>query len=65
MNLSRTLHTSLIGGAADPDYVTAREAKLREYSDTLQKDLKALQDLPWSPEERAVLDEALKADESV
>jgi methyl-accepting chemotaxis protein len=61
MNIARTLHTSLIGGAADPDYVVARQAKLKEYSDTLQKDLKALQGLSWTPEEKAVMEEALAA----
>jgi len=61
MNIARTLHTSLIGGAADPDYLTAREAKLREYSDTLRKDLKVLERLSWSAEEKTVLNEALAA----
>jgi methyl-accepting chemotaxis protein len=61
MNLARTLHTSLIGGAADPDYLTAREAKLKEYSDTLEKDLKVLQGLSWTAEEKPVLNEALEA----
>jgi methyl-accepting chemotaxis protein len=61
MNIARTLHTSLIGGAADPDYVAAREVKRKEYSDTLQKDLKALQGLSWTSEEKAVLNEALEA----
>jgi methyl-accepting chemotaxis protein len=61
MNIARTLHTSLIGGAADPDYLVAREAKLREYSETLQKDLRTLQGLAWTGEDRKVLDEALKA----
>ncbi len=61
MNIARTLHTSLIGGAADPDYVAAREVKRKDYSDTLQKDLKALQGLSWTSEEKAVLNEALEA----
>src|ERR1700690_332956 len=61
MNLARTLHISLIGGAADPDYLTAREAKLKEYSDTLEKDLKVLHGLSWTAEEKPVLDEAIEA----
>ena len=61
MNIARTLHTSLIGGAADPDYLSAREAKLKEYSETLQKDLKTLQGLSWTREDKALLDEALTA----
>jgi methyl-accepting chemotaxis protein len=61
MNIFRTLHTSMIGGAADPEYLALREGKMKEYSDTLQKDLTALLALPWSVEEKALLDEAVQA----
>ena len=61
MNIFRTLHTSMIGGAADADYITLREGKLKEYSDTLQKDMASLQALSWSGEERVLLDEAVQA----
>ena len=61
MNVFRTLHTSMIGGAADPDYITLREGKLKEYSDTLQKDMAVLLPLSWSDEEKALLDEGVQA----
>jgi hypothetical protein len=61
INVFRTVHTSMIGGAADPDYITAREGKLKEYADSLHKNLKALQVLPWSTENKVLLDEGLQA----
>lgn len=61
MDIFRTLHTSMIGGAADPDYVTLHEARMKEYSESFQKDLAALQSLPWSVEEKALLDESIQA----
>ncbi len=61
MNIFRTIHTSLIGGAGDPDYVTIREARLKEYSDILQKDLVTLQALPWPMEEKTLLEEGVQA----
>ncbi|MBK9796246.1 MAG: methyl-accepting chemotaxis protein [Holophagaceae bacterium] len=61
MNLVRAAHISLIGAAADPDYVTAREGKLKEYSETLRKDLSAFRSLPISAEDKALLDEAAAA----
>jgi methyl-accepting chemotaxis protein len=59
MNVMRAIHTSMIGGAADPDYVTSREKRLKEYSDTLQKELKADLTLAWSPEDKVLLNEAI------
>lgn len=61
MNIFRTLHTSMIGGAGDPDYIALREGKLKEYSDTLQKDMAALKALSWPAEEKVLLDEAIQA----
>ncbi len=61
MNIFRTLHMSMVGGAADPDYITLREGKLKEYSDTLEKDMTALQALAWSAEDKVLLDEATAA----
>jgi methyl-accepting chemotaxis protein len=61
MNIFRTVHTSLIGGGGDPEYINLRESKLKEYSDILQKDLAALQTLRWSPEEKVLLDEGVQA----
>ena len=61
MNIFRTLHTSMIGGAADPDYISLREGRLKEYSATLQKDLATLQALTWAPEEKTLLDEAIQS----
>ena len=61
MNIFRTLHTSMIGGAADPDYIALREKRLKDYSDSLEKELKALQSLSWSAEDKVLLDEAIQA----
>jgi methyl-accepting chemotaxis protein len=61
MNVIRTIHTSLIGGAADPDYVAVREKRLKEYSDTLQKELQSDQALSWSTEDKTLLDESTQA----
>ena len=61
MNIFRTIHTSMIGGAADPEYIAAREGRLKDYTEILQKDLQALQKLPWTPEEKTVLDEGVQA----
>lgn len=60
MNLVRTAHVSLLGAAADPEYVTARSAKLAEYEASVAKDLKELESLHWSPEERTRLGSAQK-----
>jgi len=60
INIVRTVHISLIGGAADPDYVTAREARLQGYDATLQRDLEALKPLAWSTEDKLLLDEGLR-----
>jgi methyl-accepting chemotaxis protein len=61
MNIFRTLHTSLIGGATDPEYIRLREGRLKDYSDTLHKDLAALQALPWDPDEKTLLEEGIQA----
>lgn len=61
MNVFRTLHVSMIGGAADPAYITMRRGVLKKYGETLDKDLAATQALAWSPEDRILLDEALAA----
>ncbi|BDU77586.1 methyl-accepting chemotaxis protein [Mesoterricola sediminis] len=61
MNLVRTAHVSLIGCANEPDYVAARSAKLKDYEDAVQKDLKALAGLAWDPAERTLLEAAEKA----
>lgn len=61
MNILRTLHTSMIGGAGDPDYITLREGRLKEYSDILQKDMATLHSLTWSAEDKVLLDEAVQA----
>ncbi len=61
MNVFRTLHTSMIGGAADPDYISLREGRLKDYSATLQKDLASLQTLTWPAEEKTLLDEGIQA----
>ncbi len=61
INLVRAAHVSLIGAAVDTEYVTAREGKLKEYSETLRKDMAAFRALPISPEDKIQLDEAEKA----
>ena len=61
MNIFRALHNSMIGGSADPDYVAQREVKMKEYSETLGKDLTELQALPWSAEDKIHLAEGVKA----
>lgn len=61
MNLIRTVHPSLIGAAADPDYLTAREGKLKEYLDTLEKDTRAMDSLDWSSEDKILLKEGIQA----
>ena len=61
INLVRAAHVSLIGAAADAEYVTAREGKLKEYSETLRKDVAAFRALPISPEDKVQVDEAEKA----
>ncbi len=61
INLVRAAHISLIGAAADPDYVTARAGKLKEYSETLRKDMSIFRSLPTSAEDKVLLDEAASA----
>jgi len=61
MNLIRTAHTSLLGGAGDPDYVSAREGKLKEYSENFHKDMAAFRSLPISEEDKVLLGEATAA----
>ncbi|MBI1752497.1 MAG: MCP four helix bundle domain-containing protein [Acidobacteria bacterium] len=61
MNIFRTLHVSMIGGATDPDYLANRKQRMKEYSDTLQKDMAALRALSWSAEEKTQLEEGLQA----
>lgn len=61
MNIFRTLHTSMIGGAADAEYITQREARLKDYSDTLHKDLAILQGMLWSAGDKGLLGEATQA----
>ena len=58
MNLVRAAHISLIGAAGDPEYVAARQGKLKEYTGSLQKDLTFLRSLPISTGDKAVLAEA-------
>lgn len=61
MNIFRTLHTSMLGGAGDPEYIALREARLKDYANILDKDLATLQALPWPGQEKGLLDEAIKA----
>jgi methyl-accepting chemotaxis protein len=61
INVFRTVHVSMIGGAGDPAYVTMRQGVMKKYGETLEKDLAAAKALPWSPEDKAVMDEALDA----
>jgi methyl-accepting chemotaxis protein len=58
MNLVRAAHISLIGAAGDPEYVAARQGKLKDYTSTLQKDLASLRSLSISPGDKVVLAEA-------
>lgn len=57
----RTIHVSMIGGSADPDYVASREKRHKEYQETLQKDLAPLKPLAWSPEDKVLLEESNQA----
>ena len=61
MNIFRTVHVSMLGGAGDPAYLAMRQAVLKKYAETLEKDLATAKALPWSPEEQVLLDEALQA----
>ncbi|WLT30054.1 methyl-accepting chemotaxis protein [Geothrix sp. PMB-07] len=60
INVVRTVHISLIGGAADPEYIAARETRLKGYEATLQQDLEALKPLTWSAQDKVLLDEGLQ-----
>ncbi len=61
MNVFRTVHVSMIGGAADPAYITMRQGVMKKYGEALDKDLAEAKSLPWSPEDQAILDEGLAA----
>lgn len=61
INIVRTIHTSIIGGATDPEYVAAREKRLKDYQDSLQKDMESLKTLAWSAEDKVLLDEGIQA----
>ena len=61
LNVIRTIHVSMIGGSADPDYVASREKRHKEYQETLQKDLASLKPLAWSPEDKVLLEESNQA----
>ena len=61
MNVFRTVHVSMIGGAADPAYITMRQGVLKKYGETLDKDLAAAKALTWSRDDQVILDEALQA----
>ncbi len=60
INIFRTLHTSMIGGASDPEYIALRQARMKEYTESFQKDMKVLQALPWSQEERALVEDGIQ-----
>jgi methyl-accepting chemotaxis protein len=61
MNVFRTVHVSMIGGASDSAYVAMRQGVMKKYGETLEKDLNEAKSLNWTPEEHVVLDEAIKA----
>ncbi|MFN7959601.1 MAG: methyl-accepting chemotaxis protein [Holophagaceae bacterium] len=61
MNVFRTVHVSMIGGAADPAYISMRQGVMKKYGEGLEKDLADAKALTWSPEDRVVLDEAIQA----
>ena len=61
MNVFRTVHVSMIGGAADSAYITMRQGVMKKYGETLEKDLADAKALTWSPEDKALLDEAVEA----
>jgi methyl-accepting chemotaxis protein len=61
INVFRTIHVSMIGGAGDSDYIAMRQKKLKEYDDTLQKDFEALKKLDLSAEDKVLVDEGTKA----
>ncbi len=61
INVIRTIHVSMIGGASNPEYLAGREKRLKEYSDALQKELTTLKHLAWSAEDKALLQEATQA----
>ncbi|HLP31327.1 MAG TPA: MCP four helix bundle domain-containing protein, partial [Geothrix sp.] len=61
MNVFRTVHVSMIGGAADPAYIAMRQGVMKKYGEALEKDLTAAKALAWSREEQVILDEAIQA----
>ncbi len=61
MNVFRTIHVSMIGGATDPAYLTMRQSVMKKYGETLEKDLADAKALTSAPEDRAILEEAIQA----
>jgi len=61
INVFRTIQVSMIAGATEPDYLAGREKKMKEYSETLQKDLTILKSLAWSAEDKVLLAEGVQA----
>jgi methyl-accepting chemotaxis protein len=60
-NVLRTVHVSMLAAARNGAYLAGRTPRLREYEQRVDKAWPAMEALPWSPEERTLLDQGAAA----
>jgi methyl-accepting chemotaxis protein len=60
-NILRTVQISMIAAAHDEAYLVKRSERLKEYENRLEKSIKDIGLLPWTPEGKVLVDEAISS----